>query len=222
MEPTILDAHARVPDDRAGHRRPRPARPRCHLPVPLALERAAVTPATDGPAGPVPPSPPPDRDRTPTAFARLYHDEYLGLVRLAYLILGSREQAEEVVQDAFVRLHSRWTRVDNPGGYLRTSVVNGCRDVRRRLVRYRAREPRLAERAETWDSPDELSDAMAALPVRQRAVLVLRYYGGLSEAEIADTLDIRPGTVKSSIHRGLRRLRLELAPAHEDERERGP
>jgi RNA polymerase sigma factor (sigma-70 family) len=101
-------------------------------------------------------------------------------------------------------------------------VVNGCRDVRRRLVRYRAREPRLAERAETWDAPDELSDAMAALPVRQRAVLVLRYYGGMSEAEIADTLNIRPGTVKSSIHRGLKRLRLELAPAHHDERERGP
>jgi RNA polymerase sigma factor (sigma-70 family) len=116
------------------------------------------------------------------------------------------------VQDAFVRLHGRWRRVDNPGGYLRTSVVNGCRDVRRRLVRYRAREPRLAVRAETYDAPDELSDALTALPVRQRAVLVLRFYGGMSEAEIAATLGIRPGTVKSSLHRGLERLRRELTP----------
>jgi RNA polymerase sigma-70 factor (sigma-E family) len=149
-------------------------------------------------------------DRSPSAFTALYLHEYVGLVRLAFLILGSREQAEEVVQDAFVRLHGRWRRVDNPGGYLRTSVVNGCRDARRRLVRYRAREPRLAVRAETYDTPDELSDALATLPVRQRAVLVLRFYGGMNEAEIAATLGIRPGTVKSSLHRGLERLRREL------------
>jgi RNA polymerase sigma factor (sigma-70 family) len=151
------------------------------------------------------------RDRSPDAFADLYHREHHRLVRLAFLMLGSREQAEEVVQDAFVRLHGRWAGVDNPGGYLRTSVVNGCRDARRRLARYRAREPRLAAPAETWDHPDELSDVLATLTARQRSVLVLRYYVGLNESEIAAVLDIRPGTVKSSLHRGIRRLRHELA-----------
>lgn len=154
---------------------------------------------------------PPEHAAIDAAFTAVYHAEFVGLVRLAYLILGSREQAEEVVQDAFVRLHGRWRRVDNPGGYLRTSVINGCRDIRRRLVRYRAREPRLAVRAETWDAPDELSDALAALPLRQRSVLVLRFYGNLTEAEIAAALGIRPGTVKSSLHRGLDRLRRELS-----------
>jgi RNA polymerase sigma-70 factor (sigma-E family) len=147
---------------------------------------------------------------SPCGFSTVYREEYPGLVRLAYLILGSREQAEEVVQDAFVRLHDRWQRIDNPAAYLRTSVVNGCRDVRRRLVRYRAREPRLAVKPETWDTPDELADVLATLPVRQRSALVLRYYAGLSEAEIALALGVRPGTVKSSIHRGLARLRQEL------------
>jgi RNA polymerase sigma factor (sigma-70 family) len=213
VEPTILDAVSRVPDETAGPRhRPRP-RPRCSPVPPTTVSPSPVTPPAHLPRRGLPGIPDatnPRRDRSDAAFAALYHDEYLGLVRLAYLILGSREQAEEIVQDAFVRLHGRWLRVENPGGYLRISVINGCRDARRRLLRYRAREPRLAVRAETWDAPDELSDAMAALPVRQRTVLVLRYYGGLNEAEIAETLRIRPGTVKSSLHRALRRLRREL------------
>jgi RNA polymerase sigma-70 factor (sigma-E family) len=210
MEP-LLGACARVPDGRVG--KPCPPRPRLRAvsAAPPAVERRRSVSPAGIPRGPAPGvADAPERDRSDSAFAALYQDEYLGLVRLAYLILGCREQAEEVVQDAFVRLHGRWARVDNPGGYLRTSVVNGCRDVRRRIIRYRAREPRLAERAETWDAPDELSDAMAALPVRQRAAIVLRYYGGMSEAEIGRTLNIRPGTVKSSIHRGLQRLRREL------------
>jgi RNA polymerase sigma-70 factor (sigma-E family) len=204
-----LSAFMAVRGAGASARAPRP-------PCGVASGSAAVSAAAGATGPPVPPAgwlvEPTAPDRSPAAFSALYLHEYVGLVRLAYLILGSRELAEEVVQDAFVRLHGRWRRVDNPGGYLRTSVVNGCRDVRRRLVRYRAREPRLAVRAETYDAPDELSDALAALPVRQRAVLVLRFYGGMSEAEIATTLGIRPGTVKSSLHRGLERLRRELAP----------
>jgi len=150
--------------------------------------------------------------RTPADFATLYHGEYDRLVRMAYLILGSREVAEEIVQDAFVRLHGRFTKVEAPRAYLRTSVVNGCHDVHRRLQRYRRREPALMVRDEVVDSPDELADALARLTARQRAALVLRYYEGLQEAEIAQALGVKVGTVKSLLHRGIEQLRNELQP----------
>ena len=148
--------------------------------------------------------------RTPADFATLYHGEYDRLVRVAFLILGSRELAEEIVQDAFVRLHGRFAKVDNPPAYLRTSVVNGCHDVHRRLQRYRRREAALAQREEVIDTPDELADALDRLTARQRAALVLRYYEGLQEAEIAQALGVKVGTVKSLLHRGIEQLRKDL------------
>jgi len=148
--------------------------------------------------------------RTPADFATLYHGEYDRLVRVAYLILGSRELAEEIVQDAFVRLHARYAKVDSPPAYLRTSVVNGCHDVHRRLQRYRRREAALAQRDEVIDTPDELADALDRLTARQRAALVLRYYEGLQEAEIAQALGVKVGTVKSLLHRGIEQLRKDL------------
>ncbi len=148
--------------------------------------------------------------RSAEAFAELYHAQYAPMVRVAYLILESREQAEEIVQDAFVRVHGRWAKTDNPPAYLRATVVNGCRDTIRRRVRYRRRERVLVGPTSALDAPDELSDALATLTTRQRAVLVLKFYGGLPEAEIAEILDIKVGTVKSSISRGIERLRQEL------------
>src|SRR5690349_19216695 len=68
-------------------------------------------------------------------FEDVYAQHYRPLVRVAYLVLGSHESAEEVVQDVFVRAHLRWSRLDEPVGYLRVSVVNGCRDRLRRRGR---------------------------------------------------------------------------------------
>jgi RNA polymerase sigma factor (sigma-70 family) len=208
VDPAILDAPGGAPGVPRGTRVTGPG---CRVPA-----SSPVSPAVP-PTAVTRPAPVPTRaaswdagDRYAADFAALYDREHLRLVRLAFLMLGCREQAEEVVQDAFLHLHGHWAGVDNPGGYLRASVVNGCRDARRRLARYRDREPSLAAPAETWDHPDELADALAALPARQRSVLVLRYYLGLNEPEIAAALDIRPGTVKSSLHRGIRRLRHEL------------
>ncbi|MGH9101743.1 MAG: RNA polymerase sigma factor [Acidimicrobiales bacterium] len=145
----------------------------------------------------------------PPSFVDLYRAQYAPMVRLAFLLTGSASQAEEIVQDAFVRIRPHLDRVTGPVGYLRTSVVNGCRNQRRRAGlerRFAASEtPEV-----TLDRVDELGDALGSLPYRQRAAIVLRYYLGMSEAEIAAELGCRPGTVKSLAHRGLAELRRVL------------
>lgn len=155
------------------------------------------------------------------AFETFYDREFDAMVRVAFLIVGSTETAEELVQDAFIRVHQRWTQLDAPRAYLRTAVVNGCRDRIRRRVRWRQRvpllaaEPSAAEHAAHHDGSGERADLVAALrglPLRQRSALVLRFYGGFTEAEIATTLGVQPGTVKSLIHRGLESLRTEIEP----------
>jgi RNA polymerase sigma factor (sigma-70 family) len=134
----------------------------------------------------------------------LYLQEYRGLVRLAYLLVDTDAEAEEVVQDAFAKLLVRWSSVRNPGAYLRRSVLNGCRDVQRRRATKRAHpdEPEVAV-----DAPaDHVMDAVRALSPRRRAVVVLRFYEDLTIDQIADVLRTRPGTVKSLLHRALKDL----------------
>lgn|ERR1035437_1790827 len=143
------------------------------------------------------------------SFVAFYRAEYPGMVRLAHVLSGNADAAEDLVQDAFARLHGRIESLDNPGGYLRTTVVNLCRDSDRR----RARERRHAEMAPSpvlASDTSEMIDVLLGLPYRQRAVLVLRYWGDWSEAEIAKGIGCRPGTVKTLASRGLARLRKEL------------
>lgn len=152
----------------------------------------------------------PGLDRSPAGFAAIYADEHDRLVRLAALLLGSSAVAEDVVQDAFAKLHGRLARIDNPPAWLRTVVVNACRNERRRWAVARRHAHLLAVDAVQHDPPvDETIDALRALSSRQRAVVVLRFYEDLPEAEIAAVLGIRIGTVKSSLHRALARLREE-------------
>lgn len=143
----------------------------------------------------------------PLDLADVYRREYGAMVRLAHLITGSNEVAEDLVQDSFVRLHRNWDRALEPGAYLRTVVVNRCRSWQRRAVlerRHLSRSEPIP--ASVADEARELLDALASLGARQRAALVLRFYADLPEAEIARLLGCRPGTVKSLVHRGLRRL----------------
>ena len=135
----------------------------------------------------------------------LYRREYAAMVRLARLITGSNEAAEDVVQEAFVRVYRNWERADHPGAYLRTVVVNRSRSWQRRRLVERDRQPAVEEQAADPEGR-ELLDALAHLGVRQRTALVLRFYADLSEADIALAMGCRPGTVKSLVHRGLRRL----------------
>lgn len=138
-----------------------------------------------------------------------FERERTGLVRLAHAITGSNLLADDIVQDAYLRWSGR-TDLDHPGAYLRTIVVNLSRDaLRRRSVADRIRqEPPVAlgepELDETWA-------VVRTLPERYRVVLALRFYEDMSEQQIADAMGVRPGTVKSLIHRGLDRLRKELS-----------
>lgn len=135
----------------------------------------------------------------------VYRREYDAMLRLAHLITGSAEAAEDVVQESFVRLCRNWERAAQPGAYLRTVVVSRCRSWQRRRFVERQARPRLpAHRVDA--EARELLDALARVSARQRAALVLRFYADMSEAEIADVLGCRPGTVKSLVHRGLRTL----------------
>jgi RNA polymerase sigma-70 factor (sigma-E family) len=137
-------------------------------------------------------------------FEALYLAHYRPMVRLAYVLVEG--SAEEVVQDAFAKVYERWGAIDRPPAYLRTCVVNGARDVlrRRQLAVWRRPDPS----PEFSDlGVDHLLDALAVLPPRRRAAVVLRYYEDLSESEIAVVLGVRPGTVKSMLHRSLLQLR---------------
>jgi RNA polymerase sigma factor (sigma-70 family) len=142
-----------------------------------------------------------------TTFDDLFRSRYEPMVRVAFLLVGSRAEAEDVVQDAFARIELRWARLDNAEGYLHRCVVNRSYDVlRRRRLEQRFRFLHRDDTA-TELGADELADALASLAPKRRAAVVLRYYAGLPEREIAEVLRVRPGTVKSMLHRALAQLR---------------
>jgi RNA polymerase sigma-70 factor (sigma-E family) len=160
-----------------------------------------------------------------TAVTALYSAHWAGLVRLATLLTGDASVAEEIVADAFVALHRRWHKLGDRGAghaYLRTSVVNGARSaLRHRGVEERHRQPGAGapagpeERALQSLEDARVLAALRTLPRRQQEVLVLRYYADMSEQEIARTLEVSRGAVKSHAHRGLAALRIALAPGPE-------
>jgi RNA polymerase sigma-70 factor (ECF subfamily) len=139
----------------------------------------------------------------------LYRAEYTGMVRLAFTLIGSNAEAEEVVQDSFVEISQRFDELDRPGAYLRTVVVSRCRSVlrRRRLMNLHApTRPR--------DLPPEaesLWDVLDRLPEHQRIVVVLRYYCGYRASEIAKIIDQPSATVRSHLRRALAVMRKELS-----------
>jgi RNA polymerase sigma-70 factor (sigma-E family) len=156
------------------------------------------------------------------ALVDLYRAHYRSLVRLAALLLDDVGTSEEVVQDAYIRMHGAWRRIKDPEKalpYLRTTVVN--------LSRSRMRHRQVVERHAPRPMPDSASaeegaismaerdaviGALRALPDKQREALVLRYYGDLSEAEIAATMGVSQGAVKSHLHRGKAALARHLEP----------
>lgn len=154
------------------------------------------------------PEPAPD-EAEPQSFDELFRQQYEPMVRVAFLLVGSRAEAEDVVQDAFARVELRWSRLGVAGAYLRRCVVNRAHDMLRRR-QLEQRFLRSARDVHAELGADELSDALAALPLKRRTAVVLRYYAGLSEREIAETMRVRPGTVKSLLHRALAQLRQEI------------
>jgi RNA polymerase sigma-70 factor (sigma-E family) len=151
------------------------------------------------------------------AVTALYQEHALGLIRLAVVMLGDRGAAEDAVQEAFCGLYRRWHGLSDPGkalSYLRSSVINGCRSALRRRRRQASLDP------STGDAPGESAEATAligeehrqvltairSLPARQREALVLRFYLDLDEGEIAASMRISRGTVKSTTSRALAAL----------------
>jgi len=149
------------------------------------------------------------------ALALLYERHYAELVRLAFAMTSDWGLAEELAQEAFVRVWRSWGNIrdqESAPAYLRTTVVNlARRSLRRKLQERRAwssaRDPRSADPGESVD----LLRALACLPSRKRACVVLRFYLDLSEADTAAVLGVSVGTVKSQTAKALRRLELLLA-----------
>jgi RNA polymerase sigma-70 factor (sigma-E family) len=154
---------------------------------------------------------------TDEEFRGFFAQHYGRLCRLGFLLTGDPAQAEELAQDALVRTWRRWRLVgkpDNPETYARKVLVNRHRSLLRRALveaRYRYRDrPTEGSSDEHPEDAIVLWAATRRLPPRQRAVLVLRYYEDLSEAQIARVLGIPVGTVKTLARRGLARLRRSL------------
>lgn len=156
---------------------------------------------------------PTPRNQALNALFTLY---YADLVRLAHLLVDDRESAEDVVMDAFVGLSRRWSTlrdVDRAQQYLRRAVVNGSRSRLRHLRVVRCRDEAtppvdapVEDQIVSADERQSLVTRLRELPPRQRQVLVLRYFLGLSEAEIAAELSISGGSVKTHASRGLAAL----------------
>ena len=142
----------------------------------------------------------------------LYRAEYVGMVRLAFTLIGNNAEAEEIVQESFVdlsfRLEDPDTRVREPGAYLRTIVVGRCRSLirRRRVMQQHPPQPPTDLPA----SAEPLWDVLHKLPEDQRIAVVLKYYGGYRASEIARFTEQPAATVRSHMRRALATMRKEL------------
>jgi RNA polymerase sigma-70 factor (sigma-E family) len=149
-------------------------------------------------------------------LARLYGQHAADAIRLAYLMTGDRALAEDLVQEAFVRLAGRFRDLRNPDAfqwYLRRTVVNLARShfrhlrVERRYAEEAGRAPASGPEPPDPGERQALWQALLTLPERQRTAIVLRYYEDLSEAQTAEVMRCPVGTVKSLVSRGMERLR---------------
>ncbi len=154
------------------------------------------------------------------AVTAIYGEHYRSLVRLAVLLVRDVATAEEVVQDSFMAMHGAWRRLrdnDKALSYLRQSVVNRSRSVLRHRVVVDRNAPKpvpdmpsAEQGALTLLERSAVVTALRALPARQREALVLRYYGDMSEAQIATAMGISRGAVKSHTARAIAALRAVL------------
>lgn len=159
-----------------------------------------------------------------TDFSEFVEASLPGLLRYGHALTGNPHDAADLVQTVLEKIGSRWTHVQrktgDPLAYIRRSMAN-AHISRWRRVRKESLVADIPEQSGyTPADPFEhepLWQALRALPPRQRAVIVLRYYEGLSEAEIADSLGVSPGTVKSQASKAIASMRTKLAPADDPE-----
>ena len=151
-------------------------------------------------------------------FREFFEAEFRPLRRLGYLLTGDWAEAEDLAQEAMARTYRAWARIterDRPGAYARSVLVNRRRSLLRRsaVAGKHAEMLRAPEyRPDLGEDGMVLWEAIRALPDRQRAAIVLRFYEDMPEAEVAAALNMPLGTVKSLVHRGIGRLRERLGP----------
>lgn len=143
----------------------------------------------------------------PRPLDEVYRSSRVPLTRLAYLLVGNRDDADDIVQSVFATAASRWTAIDNPPMYLRRAVVNRAHDVHRRS--FRTVEPVASGTHTDADEPglDGVWSFVKSLPTTQRAVVVLRFYEDLSLVDIAVVLGRPENTVRSDLRRALSHLK---------------
>lgn len=130
--------------------------------------------------------------------------------KLAAFLTHDTQAGEDIAQDVLSEMSRRWGRFETPDAYLRRAVTNASWNWKRRTRTAVRKLPLVAGSGRDELRFDHLADAVARLPFRQRAVVVLRYYADLSEVEIADALGCRPGTVKSLASRAITALSKEI------------
>ncbi|MEO7069224.1 MAG: sigma-70 family RNA polymerase sigma factor [Nostocoides sp.] len=159
------------------------------------------------------------------AFEQLVKAKAEGLARLAYLLTGNAQDAEDLVQTTFLRAYTHRRRIvemDAPTAYLRTILLNAhLSDRRAAACRVQTQtlgdtEPAAPDRTEGLAADDAVWRLLATLPKQQRATLVLRVYLGMKAKEIADVLGVGEPTVRSNAARGLESLRRQLADQEEE------
>ena len=143
------------------------------------------------------------------SFDDVYATERMPMLRLAYLVVGSTELAEDIVQECFTELYRRWDDVDSPGAYVRRSVINRCLSTKRR----RNREQQLTSTLRLVDQPppdEPLWTLLLGLTPRQRAALVCTFYLDMTSDEAAVELGCSPATVRSLTKRAMAAIRKDF------------
>jgi RNA polymerase sigma-70 factor (sigma-E family) len=146
------------------------------------------------------------------SFDDFFTDVWPRAFRLASFLTHDTQAGEDIAQDVLAAMSRRWNELERPDAYLQRAITNVSSKWNRRGRTATRKLPLLAVHSGDAFRFDELADAIARLPFRQRAVIVLRYYADLTEAEIAHALDCRPGTVKSLASRALAALSKEITP----------
>jgi RNA polymerase sigma factor (sigma-70 family) len=148
--------------------------------------------------------------RSSTGFEDFYAERWPHAFRLAALMVHDVEAGADIAQEVFANMSRRWATIERPDAYLQRALTNASSNWRRNGRTAARKQHLLAVSSDDEVPVDGLAEAVAKLPFRQRAVIVLRYYGDLSEAEIALALNCRPGTVKSLGSRALAALSKEV------------
>ncbi|MFZ1489230.1 MAG: SigE family RNA polymerase sigma factor [Ilumatobacteraceae bacterium] len=144
------------------------------------------------------------------SFDEWYLTAWPRAFKLAAFLTHDTQAGEDIAQDVLAEICRRWEHLDTPDAYLRRAITNASWNWKRHVRTIDRKLPLVAGTSRDELRFDHLADAIARLPFRQRAVIVLRYYADLSEVEIADALDCRPGTVKSLASRALATLSKEI------------